>query len=139
MPEDKKFELKIVTPDRVFYEGRAGFVEFNTTEGEIGVYRDHVPTTVIISPGILYIYEDGMDDAKKAALHGGFVTILQDKITIMAEVIEWPTEIDGERALQAKERAEGRIKEASANTDLFRAELALKRSLTRINLIEKKH
>lgn len=138
MPEDKKFDLKIVTPDRVFYEGRAGFVEFNTTEGEIGVYKDHVPTTVIVSPGILNIYEEDMNaNPKKAALHGGFVTILQDKITIMAEVIEWPTEIDGDRALQAKERAEERIKVAAPETDMLRAEMALKRSLTRINLIKK--
>ena len=46
MADNQLFTLKIITPDRVFYEGEASMVEFNTTEGEIGVYKMHVPTTV---------------------------------------------------------------------------------------------
>ena len=57
MAESNLFTLRIITPDRIFYEGEASMVEFNTTEGEIGVYKNHVPTTVIISPGILTITE----------------------------------------------------------------------------------
>lgn len=136
MPEEKKFDLRIVTPDRVFYEGKAGFIEFNTTEGEMGVFKDHVPTTVIISPGILNIYEDNMDECKKAALHGGFVTILQDSITIMAEVIEWPDEIDVARAEEARDRASERIKQQSPEVDTVRAEAALRRAIARINVVK---
>ena len=55
MAEDRNFELEIITPDRVFYKGQASMVEFNTTEGEIGVYKDHIPLTVIIKPGVLTI------------------------------------------------------------------------------------
>ena len=51
MADQNLFTLKIVTPDRVFYQGEVSMVEFNTTEGEIGVLKGHVPTTVIISPG----------------------------------------------------------------------------------------
>ena len=65
-------------------------VEFNTTEGEIGVYKGHVPMTVIINPGVLTISE--ADRAKNAALHAGFVEILQDKVTVLAESVEWPEE-----------------------------------------------
>ena len=51
MAEDNKnFELKIITPDRTFFEGEVHMVEFNTTEGQIGVYRNHIPMTVIIKP-----------------------------------------------------------------------------------------
>ena len=57
MADNQLFTLKIITPDRVFYEGEASMVEFNTTEGEIGVYKMHVPTTVIVSPGVLTITE----------------------------------------------------------------------------------
>ena len=53
--ENKKFTLKIITPDRMFYEGVADMVEFNTTEGEIGIYKNHIPMTVIIKPGVLRI------------------------------------------------------------------------------------
>lgn len=109
-------------------------VEFNTTEGEIGVYKDHIPLTVIISPGILTITEE--ETVKEAALHAGFAEILPDKVTIMAEIIEWPHEIDAERAKQAKERATDRLLHKTPETDIKRAETALKRAVARIEVLK---
>ncbi|MGN0365972.1 MAG: ATP synthase F1 subunit epsilon [Suilimivivens sp.] len=134
MADNNLFKLRIITPDRVFYEGEASMVEFNTTEGEIGVYRKHVPTTVIISPGILTITE--AEGTKEAALHAGFAEILQDEVVILAEVIEWPEEIDLDRAEAAKERAEERLRSKTPETDLLRAETALQRSLARIHVLK---
>lgn len=128
------FTLKIIAPDRVFYEGSAEMVEMNTTEGEIGVYPKHIPMTVIIRSGILNIYE-AEGEVKKAALHSGFAEILPDQITILAEVIEWPEEIDEQRAEAAKTRAEERIRTKSEGIDIMRAEAALHRALTRIDLL----
>ena len=135
MAEGNKFELKIITPDRVFYEGEASMVEFNTTEGEIGIYKAHVPTTVIIAPGILTITEDG--GLKEAALHAGFAEILQEKVTIMAEVVEWPEEIDLTRAEEASQRAEERLASRTPETDIARAETALHRAIARIEAKKK--
>ena len=59
------YKLRIITPDRVFYEGTADMIEFNTTEGEIGVLPGHIPMTVIIKPGVLTITEK--DEVKEAA------------------------------------------------------------------------
>ena len=134
MADNNLFKLRIITPDRVFYEGEASMVEFNTTEGELGVYRKHVPTTVIISPGILTITE--AEGTKEAALHAGFAEILQDEVVILAEVIEWPEEIDIDRAEAAKERAEERLRSKTPETDLLRAETALQRSLARIHVLK---
>ena len=134
MADNNLFRLRIITHDRVFYEGEASMVEFNTTEGEIGVYRKHVPTTVIISPGILTITE--AEGTKEAALHAGFAEILQDEVVILAEVIEWPEEIDLDRAEAAKERAEERLRSKTPETDLLRAETALQRSLARIHVLK---
>ena len=131
---DDRLALKIVTPDRVFYEGEADMVEFNTTEGEIGVYKRHIPMTVIIKPGILTITEG--EEKKTAALHAGFAEILPDAVTIMAEIIEWPVEIDEKRAEQAKERAEERLRTRSPETDIARAETALQRAIARIEVIK---
>lgn len=127
----EKFKLTIVTPDREFFNEEADMVEFNTTEGEIGVYAGHAPLTVIVKPGILTITQG--DTVRNAALHAGFVQILQEEITILAEIIEWPEEIDKERAEEAKQRAEGRLTERSANIDLDRAQTALMRAIARIN------
>lgn len=134
MAGEKAFELKIITPDRIFYEGTAEMVEFNTTEGEIGIYKNHIPMTVIISPGILTITEE--EYTKEAALHAGFAEILPDRITIMAEIAEWPSEIDEERAEQAKERAIDRLQHKTTETDVARAETALQRAVARIEVLK---
>lgn len=134
MAENNLFTLRIITPDRVFYKGEVSMVEFNTTEGEIGVLKKHVPTTVIVSPGILTITE--AEGTKEAALHAGFAEILQDEVVILAEIIEWPEEIDEERAEKAKERAEERLRSKTPETDILRAETALQRAMARIHVLK---
>ena len=135
MAEETNFTLKIITPDRVFYEDDdVAMVEFNTTEGEIGIYKKHVPTTVIIKPGILTITKD--DEIKEAALHAGFAEILEDKVTILAEIIEWPEEIDEARAEAARQRAEERLQLKDSDTDIARAEIALQRAMARIEILK---
>ncbi len=132
--ENKGYQLRIVTPERVFYEGEVEMVEFNTTEGQIGVLPGHIPMTVIVKPGILTITEP--DGVKEAALHAGFAEILQDKITILAEIIEWPEEIDESRAESALQRAKERLERRDSHTDLARAETALQRAMARIEVLK---
>lgn len=126
------FKLQIVTPERVFYEGEADMVELSTTEGDIGVYANHIPMTAIVSPGVLKIHEGS--EIKRAALHAGFIEVLPREITIMAEVIEWPGEIDVRRAEEARVRAERRLKDNQAEIDVLRAKLALKRAMARLSV-----
>ncbi len=133
MADKNSFLLRIITPDRLFYENQVEMVEFNTTEGEIGVLPGHVPMTVIVKPGILDITESEGD--KTAALHAGFAEILPDRVTILAEIIEWPEEIDVERAQAARERAEERLRSKTAETDMARAETALQRAVARIQVL----
>ena len=131
MADEKSFKLKVVTPDRVFYEGDVIMVELTTTEGEIGILKNHVPLTAVIAPGVLYMHESA-DTVRVAALHAGFVEVLKDSMTILAEVVEWPDEIDKNRAEEAKIRAERRLSERGEGLNIPRAELALKRSVVRI-------
>ena len=134
MADKNSFLLRIITPDRVFYENQVEMVEFNTTEGEIGVLPGHIPLTVIVKPGILNITETEGD--KEAALHAGFAEILPDRVTILAEIIEWPEEIDEERAEAAKERSEERLRSRTPETDIMRAETALQRAMARIEVLK---
>ena len=127
----EKFKLTIVAPDREFFDEEVDMVEFNTTEGEIGIYAGHAPLTVIVNPGVLTITQG--ETVKNAALHAGFVQILPQEVTILAEVIEWPGEIDEERANAARQRAESRLNERSSGLDMDRAQAALMRSIARIN------
>ncbi len=133
MAEEKSFQLRIVTPDRIFYEGEVSMVEFNTTEGEIGVLPGHIPMTVIVKPGVLMISEE--EGVKQAALHSGFAEILPEGVTILAEIVEWPDEIDEHRAEAALERAQERLQNKNAGTDIARAETALLRAMARIEVL----
>ena len=128
---DKTFRLKIVAPERILYEDDVPFVEFRTTEGEIGVYPGHIPLTSIIAPGVVRIHTtDG--EIKEAALLEGFSEILPNEVVILAETVEWPDEIDANRAKEAQIRAERRLQ--SQDGDMNRAELALKRAIVRQSL-----
>lgn len=126
------FQVEIITPDRVFYKGEADMIEFNTLAGQIGVYKNHIPMTTVLEPGVVIIHEDG--EQKVAAVHSGFAEILGEKVTLLAEVAEWPEEIDLHRAEAARDRAEERIAAKEETTDLKRAEFALHKALTRINV-----
>ena len=129
---EKTFNLQIISPTRVFFNEAVDMVEMKTTEGEIGVLAGHIPLTTILEPGVLRIKTDG--NVKEAALHDGFVQIQKDKVTVLAESCEWPDEIDVNRAEAAKQRAEDRIAAKSENLDLKRAEYALHKALTRLDV-----
>ena len=118
---DNIFDIEIITPDRVFYKGETDFLEFNTQNGEIGVYKNHIPLTTVLAPGIVTI-------------HNGDAEILGDKVTFLAELAEWPDEIDIDRAQAAKERAEQRLSNHTAEIDVKRAEFALRKALIRIDV-----
>lgn len=55
MADDRIFSVEIITPDRIFYQGEAEMIEFTTVNGEIGVYKNHIPLTTVLAPGIVTI------------------------------------------------------------------------------------
>lgn len=126
--------LKIITPERVLFEGD---VERFTvkSKGEVGDFQvlpGHLPMTATIGLGrVLIKLPEG--EEKCATLFGGFALIEKDKATILTEVAEWPEEIDLERAMSAKQRAEENIK--NENMDFMRAQAALYRAIERIDIL----
>lgn len=137
MADLKKFQLEVISPERIFYTGEVEMVELTTTEGDIGIYADHIPLTTIIAPGVMTITEAG-NQTKQAAVLEGFMEITQDKVTILAQSCEWPDEIDIHRAKEAKARAERRLKSVDESINTSRAELALRKSLIRLEIANSK-
>ena len=134
MADDSRiFQVEIITPDRVFHTGEATMIEFNTAAGELGVYKRHIPLTTVLAPGIVKVHNDGEEDVI-AAVHSGFAEILPDKVTLLAEIAEWPDEIDKNRAEAAKARAEERLANKTEAVDEKRAEFALRKALVRIDI-----
>lgn len=126
------FELCVMTPDKEFYRGQVQMVEMITSEGGIGVYKGHIPLTASAAPGILKIHESGQE--REAALLSGFVVVMPETVTILADIVEWPEDIDRVRAAEAKMRAERRIKDGGDELDVLKAQLALRKALTRLSV-----
>lgn len=132
---DNTFKLQIISPDRIFFDGEVEMVEMRTTEGDIGILKDHIPLTAVIVPGVLTLHVEG--GTREAAVHDGFVEILKDKVIVLAEASEWPEEIDINRAKEAKIRAERRLSGAEGEVNVERAEGALRKALIRIDIAER--
>jgi F-type H+-transporting ATPase subunit epsilon len=131
-----KVRLQIISPDKVVFDGECTMIEYNTTEGYVGVLPGHVAMTQIIAPGRLAVYEEGKEKPLYAALMSGIATIMPDNISLLAEIIDMKDEIDVERAKAAKKRAEDRIENKKEDTDLERAEDALQRANVRLEVAE---
>jgi F-type H+-transporting ATPase subunit epsilon len=131
--EGKIFKVEIITPDRIFYTGEGDMIEFNSEAGQLGVYKKHIPLTTVLAPGVVTIHKDGEEDVV-AAVHSGFAEILPDKVTLLAEIAEWPDEIDKGRAEAAMKRAQERLANRTEQVDIRRAEFALRKALVRIDI-----
>ena len=123
-------DIKIIEPDGMLYEGKGEFLEFTSVEGEMGIYKNHIPLTTILEPCVVRIHVGG--EVKKAAVLGGFIEIQKEYVTILAEDANWPDEIDLERAKASKKRAEERLSKKESGLDVARAEASLKRAIARI-------
>ena len=134
------FELKIITPERIMYTNPVSRVIFRTTEGEMAVLKGHIPLTAVIESCVfhaLIIDDSGKEHDLKMAVHEGFVEVMPDRVTLLTEAAEWPEEIDPDRAERARDRARGRLDSHAPDTDMRRAERALRRAMVRLEAIRK--
>lgn len=131
------FLLEIVTPERKVYAQNVRMIIAKGTEGELGILPNHIPlvTPLRIAP-LTIKHENGQTEV--VAVNGGFMEVRKDKVVILAESAELPGDIDIERAQAAKERAEKRLTTSGQDLDQLRAEHALQRALSRIEVYGRK-
>ena len=96
--------VELVAPDRMVWSGEAEMVIARTTDGDIGILPGHEPTLGVLVPSPVRIRRDGQDELV-AAVHGGFLSVTRDSVSVLAEVVELADDIDTSRARQALERA----------------------------------
>ena len=128
----EKIFVEIIQPKRILVSGEYDQIIIPGVEGDFGVLANHTPFITKLRPGILELISN--DNSEEFATHNGYVNIQNNQVKIVCETIEKREEIDINRAKQAKERAEMRMKSNEENIDFRRAELALKRALVRLNL-----
>jgi len=132
-----KVNLKIVQPHTIFIDTDFDQVIIPGVDGDFGVLEGHTPFVTQVRPGILTVING--EDSHEYAIHDGFVTVENDKITIICETVEESDQIDIKRAEKAKARAEERLKAQKGDINYRRAEYALKRAVARIELANKKN
>ena len=129
-----KMRLQIISPKRILFDGECTMLEYNTTEGYVGILPVHVAMTQIMAPGKLAIYEENVAKPTYMAAMSGISKILPDLVVLLVEIAELKEEIDVERAKASKERAEKRIAENTDKLDIKRAKYALQKALTRLEV-----
>lgn len=131
----KDFKLQIVTPDGIFFEGRAEKLIVRTIEGDICILPRHADLLTALGGGTCRVVSGG--ETKLAACNGGMIAVLDGNVTISAITFEWEEEIDLERALKAKELTEEKLSQSSSEQNKAMMEAKLKRALVRINTTKK--
>lgn len=127
---DKTIKLEVVTPERIVFNDEAESIVVPGSEGYLGIMANHAPIITSLKIGVVQIIKGNQET--KLALSGGFLEVNNNKATILADTAERDEEIDVQRAKGAKERAEQRILEKQADTDIRRAEVALQRAMARL-------
>ncbi|MGA7216925.1 MAG: F0F1 ATP synthase subunit epsilon [Candidatus Sulfotelmatobacter sp.] len=130
------FQLEIVTPEKKVVDTAAEEVQIPGKNGYLGVLPGHAPLITELAVGEI-TYRAGNEE-QKLAVAWGFAEVLPDKVTILAETAERPSEIDVERARKAKDRAEQRLTSGDTNVDVERSLNALHKAETRIEVAGKK-
>ncbi|MGA2423020.1 MAG: F0F1 ATP synthase subunit epsilon [Terriglobales bacterium] len=126
------FQLEIVTPSRLLVKEAAEEAQIPGASGYLGILPGHAPLITELAVGVITYKASGATHTLSVAW--GFMEVLPDQVTILAETAERPNEIDTERAQKSKERAEQRLKSNNPEIDYTRAEDALQRAETRLSV-----
>lgn len=131
---EKTFKLEVVTPDRVVLsDDQIVSVTAPGSEGYLGILANHAPLMSELKIGRLdYRRQDGETGAM--AISGGFLDVVENEVTVLAEAAELAEEIDVTRAEESRNRAEERIASSAPEIDVERAQLALQKAINRIRV-----
>ena len=123
-------QLKIITHERIIFDGEADEIIIQAQTGQIGILKDHLPMTTVLEVGVTKVRQG--EKIRYFATMGGVFQFKDNVATILTDVCEDGCDIDVTRANDAKSRAEARLADADAKIDSQRAQAALARSLARL-------
>ena len=125
-------DVELVSPERILFSGQATMVVCRTLDGEIAFMANHAPLIGLLGIGPVRIY-DGDRLVERAAVHGGFVEVSNNKVTILSDVAELASSIDVRRAEEARARAEAEVARGGNEPD-DAAVAALRRAEVRLEV-----
>ena len=128
--------LEIVTAERLVLSDDVDQVNAPTTDGRVGILPRHMPLITVLTEGELSIIKNGV--RTEFAVFGGFMIVLPDRVTILADSCDRSDEIDLDRAEEARQRAEERIAQRKSDQDMIQAEAELRRAMMQIRIAQTK-
>lgn len=123
-------KLEIVTAERVVYSEEVDMLVAPGVDGELGILPRHAPLLTVLKPGEIRVTRDG--DVSYLAVSGGFLEVMSNTVTILADTAEQAEEINAERAEAALARAQERIESSASDMDLQMAMASMRRSQARL-------
>ncbi len=130
------FKLEITTPERLLVSADVEEAQIPGKEGYLGILPQHAPLISALKPGELSYRHGG--SLERMAVSWGFVEVLPERVSVLAETAEKANEIDVSRAEASRKRAEERLRKPSPEMDMVRASAALQRALARLQVAGKK-
>lgn len=125
------FYLEMVSPQDIFFSGNARQVILPGVDGAYGVLPNHEPMVTAIMAGIV-CYQDEAGNWQEAVASDGCVEVMPERVIVLAATLERPEDIDRNRALAAKQRAEERLRQKQSQYEYYQTQAALARALARL-------
>ncbi|MCH8800719.1 MAG: F0F1 ATP synthase subunit epsilon [Chloroflexi bacterium] len=129
--------LEIITAERQVYSGEVDMVIAPGVDGQLGILPKHAPLMTMLKAGELTVRKSGEDDMY-VAVSGGFMEVLGNRVSVLADACERSDEIDEERAQQAMQRAQERLANRDSDMDLEKAMASLRRAQVRVDLVRRR-
>ena len=131
-----KIHLKVITHEKIVYENDIDELYVQTTDGSMGILKNHVPVIATLGVGVTKVVNDKASECIVTV--GGILQFANNQATILTDIAELECDIDVARAKHAKQRAEARMKAHEETLDIARAQMALAKAVARISAVEKK-
>ena len=128
--------LEIITAERQVYGEDVEVLVAPGIEGQLGILPHHAPLMTALQPGELLIKKDG--EETYLAVTGGFLEVIGNKVTILADACERSDEIDEQRAQEAMELAQERLQRQDADIQLEQAVVSMRRAQVRLNVARRR-
>ena len=132
-----KFYLKVISSNRIFYEGFCTCLIIPSVDGEKAIMAHHEEVIVAVDNGEMRMQKEEGGEWSYAVLGKGFCMVANNRVTVLADTVERPEEVDANRAKEAMERAQERLRQKQSIQEYHMTQAAMARALTRLKETEK--
>ena len=132
-----KFYLKVISSNRIFYEGFCTCLIIPSVDGEKAIMAHHEEVIVAVDNGEMRMQKEEGGEWSYAVLGKGFCMVANNRVTVLADTVERPEEVDANRAKEALERAQERLRQKQSIQEYHMTQAAMARALKRLKETEK--